>query len=178
MDSNFLNLKATQQRSSRQCPDCAEPLFLFKAGSAIVDKCNECHGLWLDNNEFSIFKNTLDSYNLKNIGKVFTLPETDDYKISTCPDCETALSPVRYSYKSGIEFLKCNPCKGLWLTLNIKLKLIALTKVGQEIAGDLNSLIAEIKKLENDQKFYQKLKTIGYGLKKRVRRFFFPFSLF
>ncbi len=49
-----LELPHRAQRGSRRCPECHKPMWTFHYPRTFVsvDVCKECHGIWLDHQEF------------------------------------------------------------------------------------------------------------------------------
>ena len=173
--SALLN-KPTHPSKKGPCPDCGVGMFVFRAGNTLIDKCNECHGLWLDHREFPVFKKTLDQFNLKKIRRIYFPPEPEgSHHVRDCPNCPNVLGKVKYSYNSGVHFFKCDDCLGLWSPLQQTLKLISHTKIGQEVSKDVAGFLGELGKLEEDRKFYHKLAHSGRMLSYRIRRYFFRF---
>jgi Zn-finger nucleic acid-binding protein len=97
-------------RNARQCPQCRALLSELSTTSAIVDRCPDCGGLWIDwfDGEISAVA-----------ASARRLPQTDGASgdgTSSCPDCRTTLSAVRYpDDQRGAEILRCGSCAGAFV---------------------------------------------------------------
>ncbi|HIJ87501.1 MAG TPA: hypothetical protein HPP97_07405 [Desulfuromonadales bacterium] len=108
--------------SERTCPRCAvnlKTIDLNINGRFLIERCNQCLGLFFDPNElealleatvtnvFSIDRKQLDSINSLKKG---------DYGVSyiKCPVCSTIMNRVNFGVKSGVIVDRCRE-HGVWL---------------------------------------------------------------
>jgi Zn-finger nucleic acid-binding protein len=97
-------------RSARTCPACAAMLTELSTVSAVVDRCPDCGGLWIEwfDGELSMVA----------AGARHAPPATraESTGAGACPDCRAPLSAVRYpEEKSGVEILRCGACAGAFV---------------------------------------------------------------
>lgn len=171
----FKNLITIKKRGNLNCPDCVELMYLYSCNDVIIDKCNNCQGIWFDNKEFGAFKRTLDSYDLSKL-EIHFKPENEETILSSCPRCSVLLNEMNYGYKSGVTFKKCNSCEGLWLPIKQTVSLIELAKIGQEIAPHASGIADAYKKQEESRRKSDRIGNMGRILNQRVYYFgrYFP----
>ena len=99
-----------------KCPNNHESWQELKIGSTKVDRCFECEGLWFDQDELRLAKDSEDNYlkwfdfDLWSREKEFqTQPSS-----RLCPKDQTPMYKVNYQ-GSVIEIDTCKQCLGIWL---------------------------------------------------------------
>lgn len=74
LETQINNQVIEASKKASICPDCGHLLRSYKIGSNVdfnLDRCNTCHGVWFDKNEWGILK-AADLHD--EINKVFTRP--------------------------------------------------------------------------------------------------------
>ena len=91
------------------CPNCRIPLHLASVGEEVVDRCDQCNGIWFDATELG---SALRSYN----EPVPCGDRSQDFITGlNCPNCDGILTPTNYANDSGLWLNKCGNCGGAWL---------------------------------------------------------------
>lgn len=111
------------------CPSCKKQLDKAIFYRVEVDYCPKCLGLWFEENELRLAKDTADR-NL-NWLDIELWKETEKFKISRerklCPACRLPLYEIRYG-SSKIVVDLCNVCRGIWLDRGEFKKIIEYLK--------------------------------------------------
>jgi len=95
------------------CAKCDGPLHKKSIGTAEVDQCSKCSGIWFDFNELEeVLK--LDNIDaLKN--QIDNNDGHDDTK-ATCPKCSGDGNMIQVAEpKNNIKIDTCSVCNGRWL---------------------------------------------------------------
>ncbi len=133
-----------EPESQRICPRCNIPLKTIDLkinGKFLIERCNECLGLFFDSGELETLlkvsvKNVYDINHarLNNINDTF---RREDYKVSyiKCPVCSDIMNRVRFGYKSGVIVDKCNE-HGIWLDAGELRHLFEWMKAGGSLLHD------------------------------------------
>ena len=124
IDLKGINYYTTHEDDSpRTCPRCdlrLKTLDLKLNGRFLIDRCEQCLGLFFDpgelealleatvNNVFLIDRNGLDGINLKR--------QPDQYPIAyiKCPVCSQLMNRVNFGVRSGVIIDRCK-AHGVWL---------------------------------------------------------------
>jgi Zn-finger nucleic acid-binding protein len=80
-----------------------------------IDKCPECHGLWLDSHEFDYLTSERDIYDDDSVPREFRrkpLPEEEGYM--RCPRCNAFMTRQNFGTISGVLIDRCHD-HGVWL---------------------------------------------------------------
>lgn len=77
---NFYNLKIIKQHSRINCPECSILLTPYSCQDVIVDRCNNCGGIWFDKKEIGFFRDSLKDLPIENV-KVDKALSSDTYVI-------------------------------------------------------------------------------------------------
>ncbi|MGK0366927.1 MAG: Zn-finger nucleic acid-binding protein [Thermoproteota archaeon] len=107
-----------------QCPSCQVNLKNIEYESCSIDICETCNGTWLDKDELTeivqlkdeSFKPEFIAETLKDAKAGVPISERD--KLVHCPKCTKNMTPVNYSYSSGIIIDYCPDNHGVWLDGN------------------------------------------------------------
>ena len=99
----------------RRCPQCRTVLNEAHIGSARVDGCGSCGGVWFDNVELGAIANST-STDLLALEDQFlpggSVPELPSHK--ECPVCVVALFEFDFPHSPGVRLDACPKCKGIW----------------------------------------------------------------
>lgn len=97
-------------RSTRACPACAAVLTELSTVQAVVDRCPDCGGIWIEWFDGEISSVASGARHAPAAGRAERVGE------HACPDCRTPLQQVRYpDEKSGVEILRCGVCAGAFV---------------------------------------------------------------
>lgn len=101
----------------RVCPICRQPLLQRRVADMYVDGCNDCGGVWFDQDELTaLARNDPGAMNI--VDEQFRNPlETASPPEATrrCPVCSIALEEQELRHARGIKVDGCRRCKGIWL---------------------------------------------------------------
>jgi len=99
------------------CPNCSKKDFSrFDLKGIKTDKCNNCQGIWFDEDELRKAKDNQDEY----LAWLDVDLWKDEDKLSAhqspriCPKCQINIFTIKYG-DSNIEIDVCNKCQGVWL---------------------------------------------------------------
>ena len=124
IDLKGINYYTTNEsESERICPRCQvalQTIDLKVEGTFLIERCDECLGLFFDpgelealleasvSNVFSINRGQLDAFN--------ATKRANDYAVSyiKCPICSTLMNRVNFGTKSGVIVDRCKD-HGVWL---------------------------------------------------------------
>lgn len=127
---------------SNKCPRCNNELIAINIDDVIIDKCNQCNGIFLDKYELN---------RLKNIEKINTV--LDDTAISTfedkkdsvrCIRCNTLMKTINFAYSSNIMIDHCNNCDSVWLDGGELTKIIDYLKESYKSFDEKSSSYEEL----------------------------------
>ncbi len=165
MNKNFPNLISIRQHQKIICPDCNCKMTAYLCVSAVIDKCDQCGGIWFDKNELTIFKNSIKKYDLRELTSDEGLQTASDrYQISDCPRCQQPLvEQVQGAFKK-VHLQCCTKCLGQWLKSAQLIQLVDLLKLHQEIAPDISGVQKELGNIQREVEFDKKIKHLGDGL--------------
>lgn len=102
------------------CPNCNHLLKNIKYEGQSIDICENCAGLWFDEDEFRPVINSLISNNrvsnqtIKEAYRIKSELETVDTYIRKCPKCKIDMHTFNYCHDSNVFLDKCPSCKGVW----------------------------------------------------------------
>jgi len=108
-------MKTIQEDCDKQCPRCRLPLEVHHYRNYELDKCNQCKGLWLQPDEFSVLTSEFDVYRDDDSSPNFLrpgLPKSENYL--PCANCNKMMSRRNFKSISGVLIDSCLHC-GVWL---------------------------------------------------------------
>lgn len=102
------------ETTSMQCPKCSGHTLIektTKVAGLLLDRCNNCQGIWFDRNEL---QELLSADNLSPLN-IPEYAEVDAH--SSCPRCQKPL--YEFCYPGTITRVDaCKQCRGIWLDNN------------------------------------------------------------
>ena len=107
-----------------KCPKCSINLVHEVYEGIEIDRCSECNGTWLDEDELpKILESREEKFDKKLIEETFTLafagvPQEENRSIERCPKCAKTMKAINYNYSSGIIIDRCPDDHGVWLDAN------------------------------------------------------------
>ena len=148
------------------CPDCQCTMTSYLCESSVIDKCDQCGGIWFYKNELTIFQQSIKKYNLRELTADEGLQETSGrYQISECPRCQQPLvEQVQGAFKK-VHLQCCTKCQGQWLKSAQLIQLVDLLKLHQQIAPHISGVQKKFSKVRREVEFDKTLKQYGdfYG---------------
>jgi Zn-finger nucleic acid-binding protein len=174
-DRNDIDLKGIhyytthEDDSARTCPRCnvrLKAIDLKLKGRFLIDRCEECLGLFFDpgeleavleatvNNVFLIDRSGLDDINLRR--------QSDQYPVSyiKCPVCSQHMHRVNFGVRSGVIIDRCK-AHGVWLDGGELRHLMEWMKLGGKLLDQERQ--EQIRKEELKRESEQRQKLAGYG---------------
>ncbi len=133
-----------EPESERICPRCDIPLAtinLNKKGVFLIERCEECMGLFFDPGELeALIKTTVDNvYHIdyKKLSHLNTELRHEDYPTAyiKCPVCRTIMNPVNFGARSGVIIDRCHD-HGIWLDGGELRHLLEWVKAGGELLAE------------------------------------------
>ena len=110
--------------SKRTCPDCNTTLTtidLQVEGKFLIEKCNDCKGLFFDPGELEMLLDHtvsnvyhVDHDRLDELSKENFQARPKDFKYRKCPVCQVIMRRRNFGYKSAVIVDQC-PSHGYWL---------------------------------------------------------------
>lgn len=98
---------------SIKCPKCNDDLKEIKISKVLIDRCDNCKGLWFDDKELSaILKDFKFHEGENNRENIF---QNDITAKNKCPKCNIPLKIVNSLSISELEIDICSKCSGIWL---------------------------------------------------------------
>ncbi len=136
-----------------KCPKCANELTVVKLGDVEVEECKRCAGIWFDEDELRLAKDSKDD-DLRWMD--FDLwKDTDQFEInedsSFCPKCGNVMFEVKYG-DTDVTIDSCPQCKGIWLDKDeFQLIINALSKelINKDSREYFNDVLQEAKEIFN-----------------------------
>lgn len=139
IDLKGVNYFTTHEaESARTCPRCSIPLKTIDLqldGRFLIERCNECLGLFFDPGELeALLQATVTNVytiNRKQLDSLSNARQSAEYGITyvKCPVCGTVMSRVNFGARSGVIVDRC-PEHGIWLDGGELRKLFEWTKAG------------------------------------------------
>lgn len=164
-------------KKNKICPNCNQKILkevsFYKNQ---VDRCDECKGIWFDQDELRKAKDDKDEF-LKWLD-VDLWREKKKLRIFSstrkCPNCRKNLYEVKYG-ESNIKVDICNSCKGIWLDqgefgkiINYLKKVVnteTLSKYFNHVFEEAGEIFIESEGLSSEIKdFHMVLKLLQYRL--------------
>ncbi|MFO0913616.1 MAG: zf-TFIIB domain-containing protein [Pirellulales bacterium] len=106
-----------------KCPHCQIDLSREVVAGVELDRCEVCHGLWLDDLELGTV--VCSSVPSEITGRLSVTPDRLRSEAIECPKCAAELRQNNYAYDSGITVKKCGRCGGVWLESGQLAQLVA-----------------------------------------------------
>jgi Zn-finger nucleic acid-binding protein len=106
-----------------KCPRCpgGPQLKIEHYEGVEIDRCAQCHGVWLDEGELLRVVNAreapISSEHLTQALQAAStgIPSGEHQTVEHCPKCAKPLTPMNYTYSSGIILDRCPALHGVWL---------------------------------------------------------------
>lgn len=108
-------MKILREEKDKQCPRCSVPLQIKHYRKYELDKCNQCEGMWLEPNEFSVLTSEFDVYRDDESDPTYYRPalkKAEGYL--PCANCQQLMSRRNFKAISGVLIDTCIHC-GVWL---------------------------------------------------------------
>ncbi|XQW83727.1 zf-TFIIB domain-containing protein [Thalassotalea piscium] len=108
-------MKISQEDNPKQCPRCAIPLNIVHYRNFELDKCDQCEGVWLEPDEFSVLTSEFDVYRDDESNPLYARPalkQAENY--FPCANCQKMMSRRNFKTISGVLIDSCIHC-GVWL---------------------------------------------------------------
>ena len=102
----------TAQPDVLNCPKCDEPMRRLTAGSAQIDRCERCFGIWLDKGERNKLLRDKATVAGVDIGSAEKGREQDEITEVECPRCREPMSHITDRAQKHIGFEFCRECQG------------------------------------------------------------------
>lgn len=106
--------------SERTCPRCGVPLETIDLklnGKFLIDRCDQCLGLFFDPGELeALLEATVSNVFTINRNELDTINAAVDYGVSyiKCPVCSKIMNRVNFGARSGVVVDRCKD-HGIWL---------------------------------------------------------------
>jgi len=104
-----------------RCPRCQkESLKNVSYENVPVDQCQTCHGIWLDTHEIQEIlaqrEVKFSTHQLQDAAAraQVGISDTEKKSIEACPKCSKPMTPMNFSYNSGVVVDICST-HGMWL---------------------------------------------------------------
>ena len=105
-------MNETPETTVLQCPKCDVPMRLLKAGTAMVDRCEQCYGIWIDKGEQQKIIRDKSMLAGLDIGPPATGRVQDAIRDITCPRCDQPMNHVKHPAQKHVGFELCPGCEG------------------------------------------------------------------
>lgn len=108
-------MKISQEDNPKKCPRCAIPLKIEHYRNFELDKCDQCEGIWLAPDEFSVLTSEFDVYRDDKSDPLYARPalkKAENYL--PCANCQKMMSRRNFKTISGVLIDSCIHC-GVWL---------------------------------------------------------------
>lgn len=108
-------MKTIEKSQLKSCPRCAVPLDEYLYRNHELDKCEQCEGIWLQPDEFSVLTSEFDVYRDYESNPLYLrpgLPSAENYL--PCANCQKMMSRRNFKSISGVLIDSCLHC-GIWL---------------------------------------------------------------
>ena len=133
------------------CPNCKIELHPKNIQGISVDECEQCEGIWFEDDELRQVKDKIDSDLNWMDFEILKHPEKfkPKAKRTNCPSCQKPMNVLDYDH-TKVEIDYCTSCNGVWLEKNELEKIIeALEKeiLTMPLSEYVSSTIEEAKEL-------------------------------
>ena len=99
------------QEAILTCPKCQSPMRKLQVDDAFLDRCEGCHGVWVDADERLLTKQRKIAEVL-DFGDVAVGRTQDRITDIACPKCDTAMEHRKHPDQKHIGFEQCPQCGG------------------------------------------------------------------
>jgi membrane associated rhomboid family serine protease/Zn-finger nucleic acid-binding protein len=171
----FPNLAAIRATSSIQCPDCAVRMRLFSCAGVVLDKCDQCQGIWFDAHELGVFRNTLQAQDLQPL-TVLGAESDPKLTIRTCPRDGNVLTEFAYSNNRKVRLNRCDRCNGIWSPFAEIVHLVNYVKTSQAIEPDVRALGHELLEHQALIERWRSVEEFGSVMNQRVYPWWFAYG--
>jgi Zn-finger nucleic acid-binding protein len=98
----------------RNCPVCDRPLIEMPLHGQIIDRCDKCKGLFLDEGELDAISEMVEIFDEVKIDEpeIDTVPKKEVDREVVCPADGTPMTPTDLG---GVIVDTCDSCGGIWL---------------------------------------------------------------
>lgn len=154
-----LEYRLYEPESERICPHCDVPLTTIDLKidkKFLIEKCNQCKGLFFDPGELEMLmdRSVSDVFHIDQ-GKLAALQTKHfkargkEFKYIKCPSCRTIMNRRTFGYKSGVIVDHCNK-HGYWLDEGELRQLQEWKKAGGELQQKASNRNVSGQSLENN----------------------------
>ncbi|HEX3028717.1 MAG TPA: zf-TFIIB domain-containing protein [Clostridia bacterium] len=140
------------------CPHCEQTLSLVEVGSAKINECMNCGGIWLSNNTF---KKICDDTEKQGSALIFPSPATSELKPASqkrmyipCPECKQLMHRKNFSNCSGVIVDLCKQ-HGTWFDFQELQRIIEFIKSG----GFDKARKIELERIKEEQRRLERMKS-------------------
>lgn len=139
----------SDNHTERQCPRCDQSLVANLVGGTLLDQCNNCGGLWIDQSAFEgVMEEREKQQHVTNALGHLPLPkgqvDIKAVKYLKCPDCEKLMNRRNFGKSSGVIIDVCG-AHGIWFDRGELPKIIDFVRAG----GLTEARRREVKQLED-----------------------------
>lgn len=109
------SMQQASQREARNCPRCQCDLKIHQYHDHQLDHCEQCHGLWLEPDEFRLLTTEFSVYRDPDVNPNYqkqALPQAEGYLPCAC--CGKLMTRQNFKAISGVIIDTCINC-GVWL---------------------------------------------------------------
>jgi len=138
---------ASREESSRQCPHCRirlQTIRLTPDGAFVIERCNNCFGLFFDPQELQAFLeiSVAQAYEVNfteitNINRERAVVQGRRVRYVNCPECGKFMNRVNFGYRSGVVMDQCKQ-HGVWLDNGELIHLMEWKKAGGQLLDEQN----------------------------------------
>ncbi|MCP4215796.1 MAG: hypothetical protein GY765_14180 [bacterium] len=146
--------------SERICPRCEIPLQTIDLkieGRFLIERCDECLGLFFDPGELEALLgksvSNVFQINMEQIGNLNKIRRHDDFPVTyiKCPICRKLMNRLNYGTQSGVIIDRCK-ADGIWLDGGELRHLMEWTKAGGQKLQDKNKAEQERFKHQEEER--------------------------
>jgi Zn-finger nucleic acid-binding protein len=170
IDLKGVNFNTTHEaESERICPRCSiklETIDLQIDGKFLIERCDQCLGLFFDPGELeTVLQATVSNVfdiNRSQLDNINSLMRTAEYGICyiKCPVCAKLMNRVNFGAKSGVIVNRCRD-HGVWLDGGELRHLFEWMKAGGKILDQERQ--EQLKKIEAEQQQYSQRTNASSG---------------
>ena len=95
-----------------KCPKCGIDMRKLDAGSCMVDRCENCFGIWLDAGERHKLVQDKKQIKAIDIGSAEVGRKQNEVTDILCPRCHESMIHMRHPAQQHVEFEVCTKCRG------------------------------------------------------------------
>jgi len=148
-----------EPESPRICPRCNKPLQTIDLkidGTFLVERCDQCMGMFFDPNELETLleKSVSNVYEIdyNRLKELRHLKRHRDYSVTyiKCPVCSKLMNRINYGSQSGVIIDKCRH-HGIWLDGGELRQILDWTKAGGQIHHEKKQIEMEKINLQQEK---------------------------